>query len=769
MRLKFTTAGSRPKAQAFAGRAAGLMVIAVAMLVLTGGAAHAVSTCANEAFRQGPGGLLPDCRAYEQVSPPDKNGGDVGANPGGGYAVALSGQRTIFDSNAEFAGSVYGGQSGSSTKYISVRTDGGWSTAAMAPAVKPAANPVDLRFSSADLHRSFLSSNGLAQLDPPFTSDDTLHIYLRDNLTGIVSPFFDLSPDSGFGFSTPVASFDTSHIAFVSSTALTDDEVPNEIFAKVYERVGNDIRLVSIRPDGTSFDHAFLGSGEDPGATQFSTIGAMSSDGRHIFFNNSTYYFSPKEIYRRTDGTTTVLATPSKRSSPDPSGVQTKIYRLATMDGRRLFFTSAELLTDDANTGPTRAGSDLYRYDVEADELIDISATDGGDGAQVPGVIGTDDAGDRVYYVAYGQVVPGQGSSSGTAPNLYLWEDDGTPDGSTRFIATLSAADGSNWDNLNTGWTARVSDDGSSLLFQSAADIPGYENGGVAQLYHYTADANGGPGLLRCVSCNPNGDTPLGPPIIPNNRGASFTQRWEHPHAMSDDGRLVFFNTPDALTPRDSNGKVDPYMWDRDSGQLSLLSTGTHARPSVFQNASASGDDVFIVTAESLVPQDIDDLYDMYDVRVGGGFPVLLGPPTCEDDECQGSGADTPATGDTTSSSLRGAGNVKAGARTVIGLKRLSKVQRRRLAQGRSIGVRARVSRATKVHIVVRAATRGGWTVVARGAKRPPRAGIVRVRVRLSRSAQRRLGSRGSLRLSVQAKAPGGRPKSLTITLRGTR
>jgi hypothetical protein len=779
MRVKFQTVG-----QVFNGRPTArkgtlfLLTLPVAWALILAGAlvAHAApGSCANDVFRTGPGALLPDCRAYEQVSPPDKNGGDVayrtdsaGLNDVEANSVAADGDRAIFVSNTEFGGAQYGGAL-DGTQYIATRTAGGWTTAAMVPPVKPSATRVPIVFSAFDLQRTVFSSTAVAQTSPPSDPDEIQHVYVRDNVFGGVSPFFEFSPEPGvqFRLNYPVGSRDASHIAFVSSAKLTDDEVPEVAYAKVYERIAGQTRLVSILPDGTSANHAFLGStGTQDESGELSLMGAMSSDGRHIFFNDSVYFGEPKELYRRSDGTTTVSASPSKRAELDPQGVRTKIFRIASTDGQKLLFSSAQLLTDDANTGPLRDGADLYRYDVDADEMVDISATAGGDGARVAGVLGADDDLDRVYYAAFGQVVPGEGSASGE-PNLYLWENDGTPDGTTRFIATLSSTDTLNWQQLDNRWGARVTPDGGSLMFQSSAEIPGSQSGGSRQIYLYSADVNQGAGDLTCVSCNPRGDTPLGDASIPSHRGQSGTQRWEHSHVLSDDGTRVFFNTPDALLTRDGNGEVDPYMWE--NGQLTLLSTGANGRPSFFYNASNTGDDVFIVTRDALVPNDVDDLADMYDVRVGGGFPAPASPLSCADDECQGLSPDVPPRGDMGSARLEGAGNVDAGKRATLRVKRLTKAQRRKLARGSRIGVRVRVSRASTVRVALRARVGKGLRVVARGSASSRRARTVVVKLRISSLAQRRLRAKGSLRLSLTARASGARPRSLAFRIAGTK
>lgn len=615
------------RASSLRSAAFGAALIAALIVVFSMPTVASADDCPNAEFRVGVSALLPDCRAYEQVSPVEKNGGDIGGEKRHtGHAVAFDGSRAIFASSSQFAGPSQGGSS-DDEEYFAQRGATGWSTASMVP-YTDVVGPTTLAASSLDLGLSILDSNTVLDSTPPDTAGDLLsNVYVRNNVTGVVSPLIAVDAIS-YGFGDPIVSPDLSHVVFGSyGTVTTDPVVPSAM--KVYEITGGQPRLVSFQPDNTPFEMDAKPGGAaifffDP----FSKIGAISADGAHVFFN------AGGEIYRRSNGTTTALVSPSKRTPADPEGAQRKAYWSASPDGNRVLLSSSEQLTDDANTGPSRAGADLYRYDIAADEMIDISATAGGDGAGVIGVVGSSEALDRVYYVGSGQVVPGQGVEG--QPNLFLWEDDGTPDGQTRFIATLSFADSSSWFDHAGPWTARSTRDARQVVFQSGADIPGHASGGVTQVYRYDATADGGDGELVCVSCNPDGRPPIGPSNVTVHRSGSRSQEWELPRALSSDGSRVFFSSEDALVDRDSNAKSDAYMWE--DGEVHLLSSGTSGHDSYFHNASDSGDDAFILTREALVAQDNDDLADLYDVRVGGGFAGqhAVDPRSCEGDECQG-------------------------------------------------------------------------------------------------------------------------------------
>src|SRR5699024_7791226 len=72
------------------------------------------TACANEASRIGVGALLPDCRAYELVSPLDKEGGDIRVltDEVGQLAVleqaSDSGERLAYGSSRSFGGAESG-------------------------------------------------------------------------------------------------------------------------------------------------------------------------------------------------------------------------------------------------------------------------------------------------------------------------------------------------------------------------------------------------------------------------------------------------------------------------------------------------------------------------------------------------------------------------------------------------------------------------------------------------------------------------------------
>jgi hypothetical protein len=122
---------------------------------------------------------------------------------------------------------------------------------------------------------------------------------------------------------------------------------------------------------------------------------------------------------------------------------------------------------------------------------------------------------------------------------------------------------------------------------------------------------------------------------------------------LSADGKRLFFNSTDALVARDTNGRADVYQWEapgegrcttaspsyspRNGGCVALISSGLSGRDSEFVDASPSGDDAFFATLSNLVAADYD-LIDIYDARVGGGFP----PPPPAPLECEGEACQTP-------------------------------------------------------------------------------------------------------------------------------
>jgi hypothetical protein len=366
----------------------------------------------------------------------------------------------------------------------------------------------------------------------------------------------------------------------------------------------------------------------------------------------------------------------------------------------------------DAATNP---GNDLYRFEPATGTLSDLTAdhleADKAAGAAVQGLVAASDDGSYLYFAANGNLdgaEPGGGGSckgpvkrgSGKCA-LYLLHD-----GTTSFVAPL-AVEGGNPDSLN--WvgtpfeafnngsyfpkTAFLAADGRTLLFQSHAKLSDYDNEGVPELYRYRpGDAAG----IRCVSCRPSGEAvgagpSLGsigfPGAAPPSAVAGVSSR-----ILSADGEHAFFETTEALSPTDINGQggcppsgprsfpscLDVYEWEApgigsckedgpsysplNEGCLFLISPGKERVPSLFADASASGEDVFFFTRQRLVGQDEDELQDVYDARVGGGLPSQNPPPPnpCPSAEaCHGPAQEAPAESSPGSANFSGPENPK--------------------------------------------------------------------------------------------------------------
>jgi hypothetical protein len=97
----------------------------------------------------------------------------------------------------------------------------------------------------------------------------------------------------------------------------------------------------------------------------------------------------------------------------------------------------------------------------------------------------------------------------------------------------------------------------------------------------------------------------------------------------------VFFDTASRLVSADHNSTRDVYAYQ--DGHLALISPGDGPYTARFADASADGSNVFFTTDQSLVAQDDNSEIDVYDARIGGGFPEPPPPtPPCQGDACKG-------------------------------------------------------------------------------------------------------------------------------------
>ncbi len=93
---------------------------------------------------------------------------------------------------------------------------------------------------------------------------------------------------------------------------------------------------------------------------------------------------------------------------------------------------------------------------------------------------------------------------------------------------------------------------------------------------------------------------------------------------------------------QDTNADSDVYEWEapgsggctRPTGCVGLISSGRAEGGATFLDASADGSDAFFLTDGSLVPSDTG-VRDVYDARVGGGYPISTPVIPCVGDACQ--------------------------------------------------------------------------------------------------------------------------------------
>jgi hypothetical protein len=582
----------------------------------------------EQSFATQPAGLglsLPDGRAWEMVSPPEKHGGRiVNADPGVGGPVqgAADGEALAYLSYGSLEADPEGNRASEQSSQLSRRTPGGaWSTADITPphtgAGRATVDGLEYRLLSADLGRALLEPRGAVSLSPLATERTP---YLRQNTSppaytpllvgcppagepcpAAIEEHADVPPGTAFGGGSgsgpPVkvigADRDFSHVVLSSSVPLAAGVEGSAL----YEWAGGSLTPLSVvsREGEEEVVQGTLGS--DPSTVRGS---AVSADGARVFWGGEGS--GGNGLYVRDTAREETVRLDEVREGAFGTGEAKPLFQAASADGRIAFFTDSRNLTADAN----EEGADLYRWAAQGAAgceapggcLADTSAEtknpeDPLESAFVQGLApGIGEDGARAYFVARGVLDPepnahGESASAGQ-PNLYAWrEGEGT-----RFVATLAEEDKGDWGFGHAcglcafNLTAAASPNGRYLAFMSRLPLTGYDNRDVSdgeraqEVFRYDSQSE----ALACVSCNPAGARPLalrpagyGPEealdpqhlwegtavaaLLPEATKIGGSFSLYRPRAVGDDGR-VFFNAADSLVPADSNAAGDVYEYE---------------------------------------------------------------------------------------------------------------------------------------------------------------------------------------------------------------
>ncbi|HXB65019.1 MAG TPA: fibronectin type III domain-containing protein [Solirubrobacteraceae bacterium] len=491
-----------------------------------------------------------------------------------------------------------------------------------------------------------------------------------------------------------------SHLLFEANDSLPSSPQAvdgGELKDNLYDAVAGRLYLVNVLPDGEPEPGAAFGSLQprEERSNRSGLSHVISADGSRIFWTaleaveegngngGIEIVERPKALYVRENDTQPQSPFGENGEclvSTDACTVQVD----AAVGGGGTFLTASA----DGSKAVFMANGELYEYDLESGQTVDLSA---GRGAQ--GVVGASENGEYVYYVDADYRLILWHAGAATVIATLSPEDDGIS-----WISNTDAGESGDWQADLGHRTAEVTPDGQNVVFMSTRSLTGYDNvyenrfhvrTPLDEVYLYNAQL----GQLTCVSCNRSGEPPVGNTFIagedyerPTPIGAylmvSFNATYQ-PRAISEDGDRVFFVSTQPLLPQATNGLADVYEWERDGagscqeseGCLYLLSGGTSNDNSYFVDASTSGEDAFIVTRAQLVAQDRSDDEVVYDARVGGAQPPATS--ACSGSGCQGAPPAPPIFATPASATFNGVGNFEAPSSVQVAHKTKSKARHR--------------------------------------------------------------------------------------------
>jgi hypothetical protein len=580
--------------------------------------------------------FLPDCRAYEQVSPADKHGGQV-VEQATRVQAAPDGSAIKF-SSLEGYSDVRGFSA--STDYISVRGAGGWSTHAITPEQEPgdagdAVGFFEARYVgilSSDLsHGVFLAKSPIG-VTP---KNGRPNLYLRDDLLSPGAGSYQLLSESveTLPYSPSVAtrpefsgaSADYSHVIFEDKVNLTQETLDAEGGAglqssqpKLYEWVDDGVNSSETRLVGQVpvSGNECIGAACVPASSQAGrgtlnqahTESTISRDGSRVVFTASPFGtlsgHSAKEagtLFLRDDKGTFSVAddTSTKINASElasPEEAQPAAFWAATKGvdaaGTRVpllvFFTSSESLTEDDHNGT----SDLYRWSEEPDDgghhltMISVDHEPSDIPSPVVGALGASSDGSSVYFVVGGGQLVANGSMKTDIARIYLWKEGNLKEvGGVNPTGEVEEM----FEAIGRRVRAQATPDGSHLAFvtQGTEELlslygkPEYDHGGAS-----CSLSNGTPGCIEVYVYDANANGGNG-----DLQCASCNPSGEKATAAADFWRVL--------------PNIDSHELTEEGASKSII----HLTRAV----SDDGHYVFFNSAEALLPQDTNGISDAYE------------------------------------------------------------------------------------------------------------------------------------------------------------
>jgi len=650
--------------------------------------------CPNEALRGEDHSLrLPDCRGYEMVTPPYKEGYGLYV-----WGYSTDGERVFLESFANLAGTPGEGLSvPNSVMYMDERTAGGWVLSPLNPAEGEYVGQIPIAAEADD-------GETLWSQHTPEQSGLVRELYIRSatgefSLVGPLNPpLADESEPSEYieasthQYAAPVAATSNYDHVVLSAQQHEDywpfDGTVREPSLYEYSGLGNKSPiLVGVEGEEKGSERLVGKCGTWLGGIG-SAYNALSQDGETIFFTPVPCRSEPPltaGVYARLHGSVhspgvaeTVDVSASECTQECGTEESGKNFEGASESGERVFFTSTQKLTNNAVNAVSAGdaanvqkegcpaiggqGCNLYEYDFAAplhEQLRTVS-----EGGEVLGVAGIAEDGARVYFVSRAAIVsagenPEKVPAKAGEANLYVYD---ALTGKTAFVATLGHSDESDWRRSFPKSVQVTGEDGRFVLFLSAKAglTPDDTNrNGQMQLFEYAAQTASQPAALVRVTKGENGFAESGngvsvgvspesleDPMLQLGRAEDFKTTTNKLN-ISRDGRTVIFETAGQLSPyagSAASGCTSVYEFDASkdftSGEVHLLSDGADTAPHAemcgaqLDAVDGSGANVLFSTADPLVPGDVDGSErDIYDARVDGGLAVPAGA-ACSALEC---------------------------------------------------------------------------------------------------------------------------------------